>query len=272
MIKTIEIQENKIEYLVQGKGKRKILALPGIFSTKEIFQPLISYLEKDFTFITLDLPGFGKSTPLKGDCNFKKYTQIIAEFCRRLNLNNIFLIGVSYGGSLAINLCFLYPKRFSGLILVSPFIKKDYIPFYYRWGVKVLTKSKLLWSLLMKYNQSSWIERIYPLTHPGIRKIAGKEIRWWHQTFSRYHPPSALSLLKEILTLNLEEKLFNLNLPLLIISGKRDNKINFKHLNDLNKFLKRGEVKGVSKADHALIVEKPKIIAQELKKFTKNYF
>jgi pimeloyl-ACP methyl ester carboxylesterase len=110
-----------INYIDTGKGKHTILFIHGLASVHAVWQHNIAYLQKKYRCIAIDLPGYGGSTcTASGGMDLLFYTNCIAAFVQKLNLQNFTLIGHSMGGQIAI----LFAGRFAALIhkliLVAP--------------------------------------------------------------------------------------------------------------------------------------------------------
>ena len=73
--------------------------------------------------ILVDLPGFGESESMvKQAHTIKNYAHFIQKFITALNLQQVDLVGHSYGASIALVFASLYPRSLEHLILISPAI------------------------------------------------------------------------------------------------------------------------------------------------------
>lgn len=97
----IEIQNININYIQYGEGK-DILLLHGWGQNIAMMKPLGDNLCNRFRITILDLPGFGESDEPKEAWNIAKYTEILEEFVRKLQIKKPIIIGHSFGGRLAI--------------------------------------------------------------------------------------------------------------------------------------------------------------------------
>jgi len=76
-------------------------------------------LSKYFKVITFDLPGFGKSDLPPSAWNMGDYIQFILDFIKKIGINDFYLLGHSFGASLAIKLSVQSPEKIRKLILVD---------------------------------------------------------------------------------------------------------------------------------------------------------
>jgi len=108
----------KLRYFQSGQGK-PVLFLHGAGSGAQTYQRNLELLSKKYLVIAPDLPCFGKSSVPKKIWDFLDYANFMNKFINSLELNNIALIGHSFGAGVALNLA-VKNKKISKLILISP--------------------------------------------------------------------------------------------------------------------------------------------------------
>jgi 2-succinyl-6-hydroxy-2,4-cyclohexadiene-1-carboxylate synthase len=103
-----------------NKDKPVILFLHGFMGNIHEFDPAIKLLFDDFSYLTIDLPGHGK-TKVLGDeyYTMSSTAQAIIKLLDELKIDKCFLIGYSMGGRLALYLTLYFPQRFIKVILES---------------------------------------------------------------------------------------------------------------------------------------------------------
>jgi len=115
--KQISIDKLRINYKIAGEGPA-ILILHGWGGSSDSWLEVQRILaEKRYRIITPDFPGFGKSVTPPEPWGIKDYNNFVLEFTQKLNLNNFFLIGHSFGGRIAIKFTSQYPEKVKKLIL-----------------------------------------------------------------------------------------------------------------------------------------------------------
>ncbi len=115
----VTVQGMQVHYRVQGKGPVLVL-LHGMASSLHTWEGWVAVLEKEYTVVTLDLPGWG----LTGPDPQKRYrtadqVDFLKAFTSELGLTRFFLGGNSMGGNFAWNYALHYPADVLGLILVD---------------------------------------------------------------------------------------------------------------------------------------------------------
>ena len=115
----VTVKGMQVHYRVQGKGPVLVL-LHGMASSLHTWEGWVAVLEKEYTVVTLDLPGWG----LTGPDPQKRYrtadqVDFLKAFTSQLGLTRFFLGGNSMGGNFAWNYALRYPADVLGLILVD---------------------------------------------------------------------------------------------------------------------------------------------------------
>lgn len=113
-------------FSIAGKtwGNRKnppILALHGWLDNANSFAPLAPYLQDDFYFIAVDLPGHGHSSHIPAGCNYHFFDGIfiIIELINSLQLGKVHLLGHSMGACISSLLAGVAPQQLHSLYLIE---------------------------------------------------------------------------------------------------------------------------------------------------------
>jgi len=101
--KHLIVDDLDIRYTEQGEGP-VVLLLHGWGTNLETFNELLTELEgKSVRFVSLDLPGFGKSEAPKEEWDISRYVKFVRAFLDKLSIDNPHVvIGHSFGGRIAI--------------------------------------------------------------------------------------------------------------------------------------------------------------------------
>ncbi|NIQ74834.1 MAG: alpha/beta fold hydrolase, partial [Phycisphaerae bacterium] len=79
----------------------------------------LAELSKYYTVYVPDLPGFGRSQPMDGDCHIPELVEFVDDFSDELGLEKFHLIGHSLGGGIALSYVLRFPHKIMKLVLVS---------------------------------------------------------------------------------------------------------------------------------------------------------
>ena len=117
------IQKNyQFHYSLTGTlDKPLIILLHGFMGNINEFDEAITLLGEYFSYLTLDLPGHGKTQILGTDEYYKiePTAEAIINLLDELKIAKCFLVGYSMGGRLALYLTLHFPERFHKVVLES---------------------------------------------------------------------------------------------------------------------------------------------------------
>lgn len=109
-----------IAYTDEGSGSETLLFIHGLASYMPAWRKNVAVLKDSFRCITIDLPGYGKSTAGSHSGKIYFYADVLAGFISSLNLGRVTLVGHSMGGHVAQGLALKYPDLIKQLILLAP--------------------------------------------------------------------------------------------------------------------------------------------------------
>jgi haloalkane dehalogenase len=119
----VDIKGFRIHYVDEGpKEAPPILLLHGEPSWSYLYRKMIPPLvEAGYRTIAPDLLGFGKSDKLSKtkDYSYQKHVDIMVEFVRQLNLQNITLFCQDWGGLIGLRVVGEYPERFARIVAAN---------------------------------------------------------------------------------------------------------------------------------------------------------
>ena len=114
----ISIADSKIYYNRTGQGDPVILLHGGLMNTG-MWDDQVTFLSRDFTVITVDMRGHGRT--VDGDSSYYMH-EAIRILADTLSLADFYIVGHSIGGQVATDFALDYPEYVKGLILESPSI------------------------------------------------------------------------------------------------------------------------------------------------------
>src|SRR5262249_21149936 len=96
-----------------------LLFLHGISGCWQNWLETLPHFAKGHRAIALDLPGFGSAPMPSWPIDIPAYGRLVHEFCEKLGLDRVSLVGNSMGGFVAAEAASAGPGRFERLVLVS---------------------------------------------------------------------------------------------------------------------------------------------------------
>jgi pimeloyl-ACP methyl ester carboxylesterase len=98
-----------------------LVLLHGYMATLTMWAPNIAAFSKDYRVYAVDLMGQpGRSRPEEPICNVADFVSWLTATLDALHLARVFLVGMSFGGWLALNYAVAAPQRVRKLVLLSP--------------------------------------------------------------------------------------------------------------------------------------------------------
>ena len=267
--KSVNINNINIAYREEGRG-RPVILVHGFASSSYTWLSLVRSLPSGLRYIALDLKGFGHSDKPR-DKNYSAYDQaeILTEFINELNLDNVVIIGHSFGGivSLVSLISNNIKNRVAGLVLIDTvayfdhipdFIAKLRIPVGGMLGLELFSARKLVGQVLEEvfYDRS---------------KITEEMISAYAEILSL--PDAKRSLLRSASQFvsedmkHIHEQFNQIRVPALIISGSSDRVIPVEESYVLKRELPHVELKIIPRCGHSPQEECPQETADIISAF-----
>jgi pimeloyl-ACP methyl ester carboxylesterase len=111
-----EINGAELNYELAGDGPPVVLVHEGVCDLR-MWDELVEALAPEFTVLRYDLRGYGDSTLPPGP--FSQSGDLLA-LLDHVGIERAALVGVSYGGRVALDTAFVAPDRITGLVLAAP--------------------------------------------------------------------------------------------------------------------------------------------------------
>jgi pimeloyl-ACP methyl ester carboxylesterase len=117
----VRVNERDISYLETGRGERTMLLLHTLRTQIEYTERIVPLLADNYRIIVPDLPGFGRSSKeLNQPYNAALFVETISALIKKLDLNEITLVGESIGGTIALCLAAQMPSRITHVFAFNP--------------------------------------------------------------------------------------------------------------------------------------------------------
>ena len=116
----IEVNGLRIAYQRAGAGPPLVL-LHGFLSDSRTWRWQLDALSDEFTVVAWDAPGCGRSSDLPETFRLPEYANCLAAFIDELGLGRPHVLGLSFGGALALELYRQHPTGPKTLVLASAY-------------------------------------------------------------------------------------------------------------------------------------------------------
>jgi pimeloyl-ACP methyl ester carboxylesterase len=116
----LEIDGAKVCYHELGAPDgQPLVLLHGYISSSYSWRHVWPPLARTCRIYIVDLPGYGKSEPLKGPWTIDGYAKFLSRLFAALELENAIVVGAQMGGSIAAWFATKYPELVKGLVLLA---------------------------------------------------------------------------------------------------------------------------------------------------------
>lgn len=117
----IDVGDCSLYYQQSGQGLQftPILFLHGWGISAEPYQEVLQRLAQAHPVFAPDLPSFARSSYAKLIPDYEGYAELLLAFLDALNLEQVHLVGHSFGGGISLTLAALFPKRVKSVVLLG---------------------------------------------------------------------------------------------------------------------------------------------------------
>lgn len=247
----------ELAHKIIGKGEKKVIVLHDLMGCSKTYDSIIDYIdEKQFTYIFVDLRGYGLSKSFEGEYTCYEAATDIQNLISILKLEEVTLLAHSMSSMIAQKLA-LIEKKVKKLILVSPISPQ---------GVNLpdVAKEKLLNDM-----QTSLIEEtINSASRRYNQKYKDRKIKIAYNSSTL---EARLGYMIMYLYTDFFYEAKSLNIPVRIIVGKNDFAIfALKNIKDIfSKIYKDIKIVESQEAGHYPMVETPVYFASKIEEFCK---
>jgi pimeloyl-ACP methyl ester carboxylesterase len=244
----------EINYKIAGQGPA-ILVLHGWGGSSDSWIETQKILSKEYKVIVPDLPGFGKSAPPQRPWKVGDYVDFVSKFSEKLNLEDFFLIGHSFGGRISIKFSIQHPEKVKKLILCdSAGIKPD----------PSLKTIIIFW--LVRIGNAIFTPKIFKRFQDSARNLFYIFLR--NRDYAK-----ANGVMKETIKKVLAEDLLlevpKIKAETLIIWGEADRMVPLKYARMFKEKIENSRLEVLPKIGHSPHLEVPKNFSEIVLKFIK---
>jgi 3-oxoadipate enol-lactonase len=96
-----------------------LLFLHGLMTSSRAFQPQFDVLSQTRRVLALDWPGHGRTAKASGPLDLDDLTGIVVNVLDEFRIARVAMVGLSFGGLVALRAALRFPERVDSLVLVS---------------------------------------------------------------------------------------------------------------------------------------------------------
>jgi len=231
------VKNLEINYKIMGEGK-PFLILHGWGSKNDNWKEVAEKLK--VKVIIPDLPGFGQSSKLPAPWSIDDYCSFVDDFVKSLELDQFYLLGHSFGGTIAAKYSLINPNKIKKLFLVgASCIREKTVK---KRALFIFSKIFKLFSYIPLFKKAFYkfvVKSDYPTTKGFMRK-------------------TYLNVIKK----DLSEEIKNIKISTVIIWGDKDNVVPLKYGKLINSKIKNSKLIIIPEGSHDLERKMPKELSE----------
>lgn len=250
----LNFKGRNIYYDIQGEGKPFII-LNGIMMSTKSWEPFVETFKENNTLIRLDFIDQGQSDKLKSSVYTQDIqVQIVECLLKELKLNKVSVVGISYGGEVAIQFAIKHPNLVDRLVLFNT------TPYTSPWLAEIGYK----WNSIGKTRDG---QTYYQATIPAIYSPSFYEqkLEWMKKREQILLPvfsnPEFLDQMERLTNsaehYDVRNELHQITAPTLIIAADEDYLTPMSNQKVLHEMIKNSDLVILPGVGHASMYEKP---------------
>lgn len=249
----------------QSEGESKLLFLGGLGMSTLGWLGVLGALSKPWGNICLDFPGSGRSDDPSEELSISSLAEAVVELMDYLQVPRISPVGISMGGFVALEMGWRFPGRVEKLVLINTASRlegrgREQLALWEdfrrdRCSPELILRQQLLCTLSENFFSSP--QRM----EQSLALFRQYQDQLWQKD------PGFFAQARACRKFDLSEKVREINVPALLLSGEEDFMIPPSSMRKLAEDLPQSTFRTCSGGGHALYVERPSEIARCLEEF-----
>jgi pimeloyl-ACP methyl ester carboxylesterase len=256
---TIDVGEHRIAYERAGRGAPLVL-LHGALSDARVWRPQIEGLAGEFELTAWDAPGAGRSSDPSPPFGLDAWADALADFLEAIDVGPAHVLGLSFGGSLALELYRRRPGAVRSLILAD-----SYAGWKGSLSEAEVEQRKEMALRTSRMPPDELIERWLPeLLTGGATPERVEELK---AIMSDTHPAGLRLLAEAMAAADLRDVLPRIEVPTLLLWGEQDERSPLRVAEAMRESIPGAELVTIPGAGHDSNVEQPERFTAAVRSF-----
>ncbi len=254
-----EVDGFQIGYRQSGDGPPLVL-LHGAWSDGREWRLQLESLSDEFTVVAWDAPGCGRSSDPPERFSLADYADAVAGLVGSLDLDRPHLLGLSFGGSLAIEVAHRHPAAVRSLILVSA---------YAGWAGSLSPEviEARVAKVLAEADQppETWVRSYLPGFFAG--PVAPELEEEMLGIMLDVRPAGILPMIHAMAAADLRPVLGDVAVPTLLLYGELDSRAPLAVAHEIERAVPGAQLAVIPGVGHVVNLEAPAIFDREVRRF-----
>ena len=255
----VKIGGLRIAFERKGEGAPIVLLHGGLSDSRE-WRRQLDELSDEFTVVAWDAPGCGRSADPPETFRLPDYADCLAAFIGEIGLVRPHVLGLSFGGGLALELYHRYPAIPRSLILVSA---------YAGWAGSLpqeVVKERLYQMLrLSELPPEQVVEALIPTLF--TKSVSTDVIDEIAAIISEFHPAGMRAMTLAFAEADLNDMLPTIEVPTLLLYGEADQRSPLNVAENLHAKIPASRLVIIPGVGHQSNLEVPEIFNAEVRNF-----
>jgi pimeloyl-ACP methyl ester carboxylesterase len=236
-----------------------LILLHGWIGTSSwMFRHVLPELGARYHTIAPDLPGFGRSQALPAAPSIEGYREFVRALADELGIDRFHLVGVSVGGTVALDFAHRYPERVLKLVVQGPVWRATDLPRRFRFTYDLLGRIPVITDLIPKTPVKWWffIRRLD--MGRDTRHLSKADRRQLSRDILRVPNETLLDVGRELLHIDMTDLARRIVLPTLVMDGSEARMVPASASRELSRLIPDAQWRVVRNAGHNAAIEKPR--------------
>jgi pimeloyl-ACP methyl ester carboxylesterase len=243
----------------KGEPLGSLILLHGWIGTSSwMFRHVLPGLGSRYHVVAPDLPGFGRSQTLMDVPSIEGYREFVRQLADELGIDRFHLVGVSGGGTVALDFAHRYPERVTKLVIQGPVYRATDLPRRFRMTYDLLGRIPVITDLIPKTPIKWWFFVRRLDFGRDTRHLSDDDKRQLGRDILRVPNETLLDVGRELLDIDLTEMARRIVVPTLVMDGSEARMVPPTASRELSRIIPGARWRVIRDAGHNAAIEKPR--------------
>jgi pimeloyl-ACP methyl ester carboxylesterase len=251
----IEVNGAKMCYVEHGEGV-PLIFIHGLMGGVYTWQDNLPGLSKKYKVVAVDLPGFCKSEKGNFPYTIPFFKEALRQFIEKKGYQRPVIIGISLGGHLAISYAIDHPEELGGIIVVGSTGGGRRFNLYEKLLVKLFWHDFVVSHVISGESLKRIWDRQFLTVNERTNQMFNDQPHFHdHSQAHKEYVHTFSRTLFSILHDPLKSRYHEIEVPCLIVWGKKDYYHHIEDAYEMNRLIPNSQLKIFEKAGHTLMQE-----------------